>query len=75
MNIVFLDSDSLPRTIARPAWVSSWIDRPSTRADEWVQVASHADALITNKVRIAHAVLGWWCRPATVSTLTAAAST
>jgi glycerate dehydrogenase len=57
MNIVFLDSDSLPRTIARPTWGSSWIDRPSTRADELVLVASHADALITNKVRIGRAEL------------------
>jgi lactate dehydrogenase-like 2-hydroxyacid dehydrogenase len=57
MNIVFLDSDSLPRAIPRPAWVSSWIDRPSTRVDELVQVAAHADALISNKVRIGRAEL------------------
>lgn len=57
MNIVFLDSDSLPCAISRPDWVSNWIDRPSTRAYELVSAAVNADALISNKVRIGRAEL------------------
>ncbi|NWE45413.1 D-2-hydroxyacid dehydrogenase [Pseudomonas gingeri] len=52
MNIVFLDSASLPSSIARPAWVTSWIDRPDTAPDLLARVAADAEILITNKVRL-----------------------
>jgi phosphoglycerate dehydrogenase-like enzyme len=57
MKILFLDSDSLPRTISRPEWASSWINRSSTTPEELVSVAAQADALVTNKVKIGRAEL------------------
>jgi glycerate dehydrogenase len=57
MKVVFLDSDSLPVSIARPAWVSDWQDRPDTTPDQVVEAARDADAVITNKVRIGRAEL------------------
>ncbi len=52
MRVVFLDSASLPLGIAPPAWVSDWQDCSDTPPDQVVDAARHADALITNKVRI-----------------------
>ncbi|QJI36868.1 D-2-hydroxyacid dehydrogenase [Pseudomonas sp. ADAK13] len=52
MNVVFLDSDSLPLHIPAPAWVTDWQDRPDTPAEQVVEVSRHAHVLITNKVRI-----------------------
>lgn len=52
MRVVFLDSASLPLGLARPAWVTDWQDRSDTPADQVVDAAGNADALITNKVRI-----------------------
>jgi glycerate dehydrogenase len=57
MKVVFLDSDSLPARIARPAWVTDWEDRPDTTPDQLVAAARNADAVITNKVRIGRAEL------------------
>ncbi|WP_019581922.1 D-2-hydroxyacid dehydrogenase [Pseudomonas mandelii] len=57
MKVVFLDSDSLPVSIARPAWVTDWQDRPDTTPDQVVEAARDADAVITNKVRIGRAEL------------------
>lgn len=57
MKVVFLDSDSLPVSIARPAWVTDWQDRPDTAPDQVVDAAQDADAVITNKVRIGRAEL------------------
>jgi glycerate dehydrogenase len=57
MKVVFLDSDSLPVSIARPAWVTDWQDRPDTTSDQVVDAARDADAVITNKVRIGRAEL------------------
>ncbi|MGO4311723.1 D-2-hydroxyacid dehydrogenase [Pseudomonas sp. KB_15] len=57
MKVVFLDSDSLPVSIARPAWVTDWQDRPDTTPDQVVDAARNADAVITNKVRIGRAEL------------------
>ncbi|NVZ71869.1 D-2-hydroxyacid dehydrogenase [Pseudomonas costantinii] len=52
MNVVFLDSDTLPLNLLVPEWVTDWQDRAATSADQVVQTALHAHVLITNKVRI-----------------------
>lgn len=57
MKVVFLDSDSLPLSLAVPAWVTDWQDRPDTPAEQVVGAAMHAHVLITNKVRLGRAEL------------------
>lgn len=57
MNVVFLDSDTLPLSLAAPEWVTDWQDRAATSAEQLVQAALHAHVLITNKVRIGRAEL------------------
>ncbi|WP_238543585.1 hypothetical protein [Pseudomonas sp. GM79] len=44
-------------SIARPAWVTDWQDRPDTTPEQVVDAARDADAVITNKVRIGRAEL------------------
>ena len=57
MNIVFLDSDSLPLRVPRPACVSHWNDRPATAPGEVTAALRDADIAITNKVRLGRAEL------------------
>ena len=53
MKVVFLDSDSLPVSIARPAWVTDWQDRPDTTPDQVVAAARNADAISSSAGRAA----------------------
>jgi Lactate dehydrogenase and related dehydrogenases len=57
MNIVFLDSSSLPSPLDRPAAALSWNDRPATSADEVVASLAGAQVVITNKVKMTRAAL------------------
>lgn len=57
MNVVFLDSDSLPLSVPRPAWVSRWNDRPATAPADLLAALQGADIAITNKVRLTREVL------------------
>ncbi|SFO92008.1 glycerate dehydrogenase [Ectopseudomonas composti] len=57
MNVVFLDSDSLPLSLSRPAWVSSWNDRPATLPADLLRALAGADIVITNKVRLTRETL------------------
>lgn len=57
MNVVFLDSDSLPLSLPRPAWVRSWNDRPATLPADVPRALVGADIVITNKVRLTRDVL------------------
>lgn len=52
MKVVFLDSDSLPVSLARPTWVSQWQDLGYTAPHKVVAAARDADIVITNKVAI-----------------------
>lgn len=57
MNIVFLDSSSLPSALDRPAAALNWSERPATAADEVVAALAGAQVAITNKVKITRAAL------------------
>lgn len=52
MNIVFLDSDSLPLSVPQPEWVSRWNDRPVTAPADVLVALRDADIAISNKVRL-----------------------
>jgi len=59
MKIVFLDSDTLPHPIARPAWCTDWQNHPATPqdTDQVVKALGGAEICITNKIRITPAIL------------------
>lgn len=57
MNVVFLDSDSLPLSLPRPYWVSSWNDRSATLPEEVPRALADAEIVITNKVRLTREML------------------
>lgn len=57
MNIVFLDSSSLPSALSRPPAASSWTEYDATSPDQVVAALAGADVAITNKVRITRASL------------------
>ena len=57
MNIVFLDSSSLPSPLERPAVALDWDERPATSSDELVAALSGAQVAVTNKVKITRAAL------------------
>ncbi|MFM0128713.1 D-2-hydroxyacid dehydrogenase [Paraburkholderia sediminicola] len=52
MNIVLLDSGTLPTPLTAPAWASEWSIRPATRAADVVHALEDATIAITNKVPI-----------------------
>lgn len=59
MKVVFLDSDTLPHPIAKPAWITEWVDCPATEqtTEAVVSVLADADICITNKIKITPAIL------------------
>lgn len=59
MQIVFLDSDTIPEPLSVPGWASSWMNHPATEPDPEavVQALSDADICITNKVKLTAAIL------------------
>ncbi|CAE6743696.1 D-2-hydroxyacid dehydrogenase [Paraburkholderia haematera] len=52
MNIVLLDSGTLPTPLTAPGWASDWSARPTTRAADVVHALEDAAIAITNKVPI-----------------------
>ena len=59
MQIVFLDSDTLPRLLTTPAWAAGWNNRPATEPDpeRVIQALAKADICITNKVKLTASIL------------------
>ena len=59
MQIVFLDSDTIPVPMAVPEWATGWENRPATaqETDAVVDALANADICITNKIRITSAIL------------------
>ena len=59
MQIVFLDSDTIPDPLPVPAWATGWTNCPATSSDTASAVAALRDATIciTNKVKITAAML------------------
>ena len=59
MQIVFLDSDTIPEPLPHPEWVSHWTNRPATEPDpeQVIQALAHADICITNKVKLTAQIL------------------
>jgi glycerate dehydrogenase len=59
MQIVFLDSDTIPELIAQPEWVKDWTNHPATAPDpeQVIQALAHADICITNKVKLTAQIL------------------
>lgn len=60
MQIVFLDSDTIPTPLPVPDWVSQWVNLPATEPDPDVVVRAlaNADICITNKVKLTPTILG-----------------
>lgn len=58
MNIIFLDSSSLPSPLERPAVASNWYAYPATTSDDVVTALAGAQVAVTNKVKITRAALG-----------------
>ncbi|WP_085317111.1 D-2-hydroxyacid dehydrogenase [Derxia lacustris] len=56
-SIVFLDRDSLPARVRRPAFAHDWRDYPNTAPHDVAERLSGATVAITNKVRIDAAAL------------------
>ena len=54
MQIVFLDSDTMPEPLPVPEWVTQWVNCPATEPDEEAIVGAlaQADICITNKVKL-----------------------
>jgi len=54
MQIVFLDSDTIPELLPQPEWVSNWTNRPATEPDpeQVIKALANADICITNKVKL-----------------------
>ncbi len=59
MQIVFLDSDTIPEPLPHPEWVSKWTNRPATEPDpeQVIEALSNADICITNKVKLTAQIL------------------
>lgn len=59
MQIVFLDSDTIPELLAKPSWVSNWTNRPATEPDpeQVIEALSNAEICITNKVKLTAQIL------------------
>ncbi len=59
MQIVFLDSDTIPTPLPVPDWVTKWTNCPATapRAPATIQALGSAEMCITNKVKITAEVL------------------
>ncbi len=59
MQIVFLDSDTIPNLLATPEWADEWTNRPATEPDpeRVIQALAHADICITNKVKLTASIL------------------
>ena len=59
MQIVFLDSDTIPELLPPPGWTTRWINRPATEQDTDIVVDALADAdiCITNKIKLTAAIL------------------
>jgi len=49
-SIVFLDCATLPISLPRPANITNWTNRPSTREGEIAHALREADIAVTNKV-------------------------
>lgn len=59
MQIVFLDSDTIPELLPQPAWATHWTNHPATEPDpeQVVQALANADICITNKVKLTAQIL------------------
>jgi glycerate dehydrogenase len=57
VNIVFLDSKTIPISIPRPKVPLTWTDRNSTEPDEVIAALAEADIALTNKVRLTSEIL------------------
>lgn len=57
MNIVFLDSTSIPKHIPRPSFPHTWVEYEYTSAEQTIERAKDADIIITNKVILSREVL------------------
>lgn len=59
MQIVFLDSDTIPTPLPIPEWVSKWVNLPATAPDPdaVVRALADADICITNKVKLTPSIL------------------
>jgi glycerate dehydrogenase len=59
MQIVFLDSDTIPEPLAQPEWVSNWTNHPATEPDpeQVIEALFNADICITNKVKLTAQIL------------------
>jgi glycerate dehydrogenase len=57
VNIVFLDSKTIPIPIPRPEVPLTWTDRHSTEPDEVLAALAQADIALTNKVRLTSEIL------------------
>ena len=59
MQIVFLDSNTIPSVLPVPAWTNKWINLPATESgtQQVVQALLDADICITNKVKITAEIL------------------
>ncbi|MFC3285946.1 NAD(P)-dependent oxidoreductase [Litchfieldella rifensis] len=52
MNIVFLDSETVPKDIPAPAWTERWDNLALAPDESTVEALKDADIAITNKVKI-----------------------
>ena len=59
MQIVFLDSDTIPNPLPVPTWATKWTNCPATApgAEAAIQALGAAQLCITNKVKITAEVL------------------
>ena len=59
MQIVFLDSDTIPNPLPVPTWATKWTNCPATApgAEAAIQALGTAELCITNKVKITAEVL------------------
>jgi glycerate dehydrogenase len=59
MQIVFLDSDTIPKRLPVPTWAARWTNRPATEPapEAVIQALSDADICIINKVKLTAAIL------------------
>ena len=61
MQIVFLDSDTIPTQLSVPDWATNWVNLPaavtSTDPDAVVRALIDADICITNKVKLTPSIL------------------
>ena len=59
MQIVFLDSDTIPTPLPVPEWVTRWVNLPATApdTDAVVRALADADVCLTNKVKLTPSIL------------------